>query len=88
MAFYPGCRRRVVVTSSRGAIVFGRGIPGHVYTEADCNSFDDIKIAAYPVSKTLAEKAAWDIYENQPKVRCPCVSSLRDGPNVDIEFQK
>ncbi|KAJ6781612.1 hypothetical protein PWT90_04414 [Aphanocladium album] len=59
--------RRVVVTSSFAAIVDGAKIFDHaaVFTEASWNpntidNAADSKIAAYRVSKTLAERAAWD----------------------------
>lgn len=56
------------MTSSRAAVVFGKCDPIHTYTEADWNTFKDINIAPYPVSKTLAEQTAWNIYREQPVV--------------------
>ncbi|OAA70364.1 dihydroflavonol-4-reductase [Cordyceps fumosorosea ARSEF 2679] len=62
--------RRVVVTSSFAAILDARKARDHatVYTEASWNpnTADDVvasggdKMTAYRVSKTLAERAAWD----------------------------
>jgi dihydroflavonol-4-reductase len=51
---------RTVVTSSTAAVISGREQPrDHVFSEAD---WSDAKgpIGAYPLSKTLAERAAWD----------------------------
>ncbi len=57
-----GTVRRVVLTSSMDAIVNGHGHgQGHgdqVRTEADWSNVD--RIAPYPKSKTLAERAAWE----------------------------
>lgn len=61
--------RRVVVTSSRSAMVIGdpKG-PGYTYTEADWNEIIDATTAGYPTSKTLSERAAWEAWENQKQV--------------------
>lgn len=58
-----------MVTSSRSAMVIGdpKG-PGYTYTEADWNEIIDPSTAAYPTSKTLSERAAWEVYENQNRV--------------------
>ncbi|KAI1502049.1 NAD(P)-binding protein [Biscogniauxia marginata] len=71
--------RRVVVTSSFGAVVDpGRGArPGYVYAEADWNptSWDEAAVAdgvvAYCTSKSLAERAAWDWVAAQKKQQDP-----------------
>ncbi len=51
--------RRVVVTSSSAAVINVDRPPDHVYTEADFS--DPERCSAYPRSKTLAERAAWDL---------------------------
>lgn len=54
-----GAVRRVVVTSSLAAIVYGHGeTGGRVFTEADWSNA--ARCAPYQKSKTLAERAAWD----------------------------
>jgi nucleoside-diphosphate-sugar epimerase len=54
-----GAVRRVVVTSSLAAIVYGHGdTHGRVFTEADWSRAE--RCAPYQKSKTLAERAAWD----------------------------
>jgi nucleoside-diphosphate-sugar epimerase len=50
--------RRVVVTSSFAAIGYGRSV-GRPWTEADWTE-PSADLAAYPLSKVIAERAAWD----------------------------
>jgi nucleoside-diphosphate-sugar epimerase len=66
--------KRVVITSSFAAnIDYSKGYrPGYVYTEKDWNpmSTEEAKkskdsVAAYLVSKTIAERAAWDFVEHE-----------------------
>ncbi|RDL35762.1 Uncharacterized protein BP5553_06374 [Venustampulla echinocandica] len=65
--------KRIVVTSSFGAILdYTAGHqPGYIYTEADWNPMTANEahgadpVAAYLVSKTLAEKAAFEFVETQ-----------------------
>ncbi len=53
--------KRVVMTSSTVAIFGGRSKPdGHIFTEEDWTDVSDKHVAAYPKSKTIAERAAWD----------------------------
>lgn len=52
--------KRVVQTSSFAAIGYGHGQRTQVFTEADWSNLDDPHVAAYPKSKTIAERAAWD----------------------------
>lgn len=68
----PGVRR-VVVTSSFASILSeaGLGDPAKVFSEADWNpnTYEDglgaNKATSYRVSKTLAERAAWDFVSNE-----------------------
>jgi dihydroflavonol-4-reductase len=54
-----GTVRRVVMTSSTAAVTSGHPPDGdRVYTEADWSDVD--ASSAYPKSKTLAERAAWE----------------------------
>ncbi|UGT62351.1 SDR family oxidoreductase [Nocardia asteroides] len=62
--------RRVVQTSSTAAIVYGHGDDG-VRTEADWTVVE--KATAYPKSKVLAERAAWDFAAAHP-----------DGPELVV----
>ncbi|TWB80306.1 dihydroflavonol-4-reductase [Nitrospirillum amazonense] len=51
--------RRVVLTSSFAAVGYGPALPGHVYTEEDWTPVDAPN-QPYILSKTIAERAAWD----------------------------
>lgn len=58
--------KRVVVTSSIASIMFGYGSNmKEVYDENDWSNVPGCK--AYPKSKTLAEKAAWDYLNSLPE---------------------
>ena len=54
--------KRVVVTSSFGAIGYGHPASEYVYTEADWSNLD-ADLAPYIKSKTVAERAAWNLVE-------------------------
>lgn len=74
---------RMLVTSSVASIFFGRQGPGHVFTEQDWSDIPlmEEKRQWYPLSKTLAEHAAWNFAKAFPDVKlttlCP---SLVFGP--------
>lgn len=55
--------KRIVVTSSLAAIVYGHADYSRVYTEHDWTNLDGPKITAYVESKTQAERKAWSIVE-------------------------
>ena len=59
--------KRVVLTSSFAAIGYGHPPKGGVFTEKDWSDATSPKVAAYPKSKTLAEKAAWDFVAREGK---------------------
>jgi nucleoside-diphosphate-sugar epimerase len=52
--------KRVVLTSSFAAIGYLPAPAGRPYDERDWTDASDPKLRAYPKSKTLAERAAWD----------------------------
>ena len=56
--------KKVVITSSMGAIAYG-----HKKSICDQNDWTDTSknVGAYIKSKTIAEKAAWDFIDNQPE---------------------
>ncbi|KAK8170764.1 hypothetical protein BC567DRAFT_230631 [Phyllosticta citribraziliensis] len=78
--------KKVVITSSFAAIVNpSKGNwPEHTYSEADWNpaTLEDAHkdtTSAYRVSKTLAEKSAWDFVEKEtPTLRGFCWVDVRD----------
>ncbi len=57
-----GVARRVVLTSSFAAVGYTPK-PGAEFTEADWTDPDTPGLAPYPRSKTIAERAAWDLID-------------------------
>lgn len=79
--------RRVVLTSSVVAIYTDArecaGVPGGQLTEAVWNTTASLDYQPYNLSKTLAEKAAWDIAEAQDQWKLVVVNpSLVIGPSL------
>lgn len=66
--------RRVVVTSSVAAVLYGVDRTGKVFTEADWSNPDDPRIGAYEQSKTIAERAAWAFMDSEAKGRMEMVT--------------
>ncbi|MDP1906770.1 MAG: NAD-dependent epimerase/dehydratase family protein, partial [Hyphomicrobium sp.] len=60
--------KRVVLTSSIVAVTlpWPEAHPGHVFDETDWTNPDRPDVTAYVVSKTLAERAAWEFATNTP----------------------
>ncbi len=56
--------RRVVMTSSIAAVLYGVDRRGRVFTEADWSNPDAKHIGTYERSKTIAERAAWAFMES------------------------
>lgn len=56
--------RRAVLTSSFAAIGYGRAVK-RPYDERDWTNVAAPELAAYPKSKTLAERAAWDFVDGE-----------------------
>jgi nucleoside-diphosphate-sugar epimerase len=52
--------KRVVLTSSMAAIAYGHKPRNEPYSEKDWTDLNGRTVAAYPKSKTIAERAAWD----------------------------
>ncbi len=52
--------KRVVLTSSFAAIGYGHKVQDTPFTEKDWSDLNGDDMQAYPRSKTLAERAAWD----------------------------
>lgn len=63
--------KRIVLTSSMASVAFNGGaLPSdHVYSEKDWSSEEYMRSSGhwYALSKTLAERAAWDFVEEQNK---------------------
>eukprot|EP01113_Clastostelium_recurvatum_P028070 TRINITY_DN339_c0_g2_i2.p1 TRINITY_DN339_c0_g2~~TRINITY_DN339_c0_g2_i2.p1 ORF type:complete len:339 (+),score=75.85 TRINITY_DN339_c0_g2_i2:510-1526(+) len=59
--------KRVVLTSSVAAVAGkSKQTPDHVFTEEDWNEDSTVSFEPYRYSKTVAEKAAWDINKGKP----------------------
>src|SRR6185369_12379353 len=57
--------KRVVLTSSFGAVGYSHMDDSKLITEEDWTDPNDKHLSAYLKSKTLAEKAAWDFIKNE-----------------------
>jgi len=57
--------KRVVITSSFGAVGYSHTNPNTLITEKEWTNPNDKSLSAYLKSKTLAEKAAWDFMERE-----------------------
>ena len=57
--------KRVVLTSSFAAIGYGQGTRSTPYDETSWTDVRSPDVQAYPKSKTLAERAAWDFVEKE-----------------------
>jgi nucleoside-diphosphate-sugar epimerase len=57
--------KRVVLTSSFAAVGYGYGNRAKPFTEADWTNLESPETGAYPKSKTIAERAAWDFVHNE-----------------------
>ncbi len=73
-----GTVKRAVMTSSVAAVAFGHSDGQQtVRTEADWSVADNCD--AYPKSKTLAERAAWDFVKQLPSGRCFELAVINPG---------
>ncbi len=81
--------RRVIQVSSNAAISSGHDGENKVFTEDDWTNLD--KVGAYPKSKTLAERAAWEFIngaENTNKVELATINPpLILGPIPNKNFR-
>lgn len=69
--------KRVVQTSSFAAIGYGHAPQARPFTEEDWTDLSGADpVAAYPTSKTLAERAAWDFVAEHPKVELATVNPV------------
>jgi dihydroflavonol-4-reductase len=57
--------RRVVLTSSTAAVVYGHTNLDRTFTEEDWTDLNGPGVNAYTKSKTLAERAAWDFTDQE-----------------------
>lgn len=90
--------KRVVLTSSVAAVMGDNAdadaVPNRTFTEEHWNTTSSLKHQPYPYSKTLAEREAWKIAENQTRwdlltinpsfVMGPSLSERADGTSVNF----
>lgn len=62
-----GTVKTVVLTSSVAAVVSDGKAKGYRFTESDWNESSTLREDPYPLSKTLAERAAWDMHASLPE---------------------
>jgi nucleoside-diphosphate-sugar epimerase len=67
---------RVVLTSSFAAIGYGHPHRDRAFTEEDWSNPDAPDMRAYPKSKTLAERAAWDFVEREGGIELSVVNPV------------
>ena len=77
--------KRVVLTSSIAAVMFGHKEKHRVFTEADWTNADVTDVAYYK-SKTLAEKAAWDFVEGTDIQLSTVLPGLVLGPALESDY--
>jgi len=83
--------KRVVLTSSFAAIGYGHGRRKEPFTEADWTNLS-APITAYPKSKTLAERAAWDFVEQEGGIELSVINPVGIfgpllGPDMSASVQ-
>ncbi len=80
--------RRVVLTSSFAAIGYGRPPMARPFTESDWTDPGHAGLAAYPKSKTVAERAAWDFMarEGGDMELCAVNPVVVFGPVLGADF--
>ena len=67
---------RIVFTSSIAAIMGFKKPDDYIFTENDWCEDADIHVHPYPLSKALAERAAWQAVENWPGTHRPSLVSI------------
>ena len=76
--------QRVVITSSLAAVMAGQPVPdGRVFTESDWSDTESLMISPYGISKTLAERAAWDAVRDAGPELVSINPGFTVGPTLD-----
>jgi dihydroflavonol-4-reductase len=68
-ALRAGTVERVGLMSSMAAVASQRPRPNHVFSEDDWDEDADLKSSPYPLSKVLAERAAWKFHDRLPEAK-------------------
>lgn len=77
--------KRVVLTSSIAAVMFGHGDQHRTFTEKDWTNVDATDVAYYK-SKALAEKAAWDYVAGTDIQLSTVLPGLVLGPALESDY--
>lgn len=79
--------KRVVLTSSTAAVIWGHARDGSkTYDERDWTNLAGPGVGAYEQSKTLAERAAWELAEKAPFELVAILPGAILGPVLDADF--
>lgn len=77
--------KRVVLTSSVAAVT-GSKMEDRQYTADDWSDPDDPLLTPYSLSKTMAEKAAWDFVKNDGPELATINPALVLGPALEVDY--
>ena len=78
--------KRVVMTSALGAISYGHERWDKEFTEKDWSDINGPGISAYMKSKTLAERAAWDLFDKEGLELAVVNPGAIFGPVLSADF--
>jgi nucleoside-diphosphate-sugar epimerase len=78
--------KRVVLTSSVAAVMYGHTEKSRVFNEHDWTNLDAPNLPAYFQSKTIAEKAAWDFVEGTDIKLSTVLPGLVLGPALESDY--
>lgn len=79
--------RRVVLTSSVAAVSAGNTRSKHIYTDKDWTDLDSPHLSPYDISKTVAEKAAWDfVVDNDGPELAAINPAFVLGPALEADY--
>ncbi|MEX2489255.1 MAG: aldehyde reductase [Pseudomonadales bacterium] len=79
--------RRVVLTSSVAAVSASDTRSKHIYTDKDWTDLDSPHLSPYDISKTVAEKAAWDfVVDNDGPELATINPAFVLGPALEADY--
>jgi nucleoside-diphosphate-sugar epimerase len=79
--------KRVVITSSFAAIGYGHPPRTTPFDETDWTDLDGLHVGAYPKSKTIAERAAWDFIAREGGLELSVINPVAVfGPVLGPDF--
>lgn len=78
--------KRIIVTSTISALLDTQRVKGRVYTATDWADPSDKKLTPYALSKTLAEKAAWELAEKYDLDLTTINPGMVFGPALEADY--